>query len=372
MELTTLTKGFLKNDVIDDYGSVIWTERYYGDSEVQIVAAATPENIQKLAVGKFLSQKDSDEVMILETHDIQDYKVTVSGISLLSWLNNRFIRRTAAHADRYWNIEGIPAGHVLWNIIQVMCTNNVFYPAGVPNPADFEIKNLTAAIPMIDISGPAITVAVPYGPVYDALKTIATTYQVGMTITLDSATETTYALGFRSYRGVDRTSDQTVNPVIRFSPQMDSFTNIKELQSQANYKTRVYTYAPGAPTALTGAAGFAGVSNPGTPATDFDLRAAMVFAEDITTDQIGGSAPVLLNILNQRATDALETYKFTKFVDGEIVPTSQFQYGVDYNLGDVIEVQGHSGIIQHARITEYIRSQDSAGEKAYPTVEMID
>jgi hypothetical protein len=61
-----------------------------------------------------------------------------------------------------------------------------------------------------------------------------------------------------------------------------------------------------------------------------------------------------------------------KSVDGEIVPDSQFQYGVDYNLGDVIEVEGNTGVIQTARITEYIRSQDQAGEKSYPTVSMTD
>ena len=53
------------------------------------------------------------------------------------------------------------------------------------------------------------------------------------------------------------------------------------------------------------------------------------------------------------------------------MPDNQFQYGIHYNLGDVIEVEGNTGVVQSARITEYIRSQDAAGEKAYPTVSMI-
>jgi hypothetical protein len=41
-------------------------------------------------------------------------------------------------------------------------------------------------------------------------------------------------------------------------------------------------------------------------------------------------------------------------------------------LGDIIEVQGNSDIVSTARVTEYIHSQDAAGEKAYPTVTMIN
>jgi hypothetical protein len=58
-------------------------------------------------------------------------------------------------------------------------------------------------------------------------------------------------------------------------------------------------------------------------------------------------------------------------VDGEIVPESQFHYGVHYGLGDIIEVQGNRGGAEPARITEYIRAQDEGGERAYPTVAII-
>jgi hypothetical protein len=49
----------------------------------------------------------------------------------------------------------------------------------------------------------------------------------------------------------------------------------------------------------------------------------------------------------------------------------QFQYNVDYTLGDIIEVQGNSGVVQTSRVTEYIRAQDNSGEKAFPTVAML-
>jgi sulfur carrier protein ThiS len=260
---------------------------------------------------------------------------------------------------------------VLWAILYYMCHETSPYlngttPTGIPNPERLAIPGLE--LNNYDTSGPIITVGIPYGPVYKAMREVATTYEVGMEI-IKELVEDTYILGFRSYKGLNRTSAQSENPVVRFSPQMESFTNIKELRSIAALKTQVYSFAPGNPDGLATVPGVS--SLPGTEYTGFDLRALMTFEEDITTDQVGGSAANLVNLLNTRAQDALITNRYIVAVDGEIVPESQFKYGIHYSLGDIIEVQGNSGVVQAARVTEYIRAQDEAGERAYPTVTMI-
>ena len=189
-----------------------------------------------------------------------------------------------------------------------------------------------------------------------------------MQIALESATDAGYSLKFRTYRGLNRTSSQSVNEQVRFSPEMDSLTDIKELRSISDFKTNVWTFAPANPGELAGTPGY---SNYGSY-SGFDLRAMMVFCEDITTDAIGGSAQTLVDILNTRARDALTDHIYRKVVDGEVVPGVQFHYGAHYYLGDIVELQGNSGIVQNARVTEYIRVQDEAGQRAYPTVAVID
>ena len=71
MEVFTLNRKFLQQEVIDVFHSIIWTERYYGDSEVELVVPLTSEMIQKLMPGMFLGIGESDEVMILETMTIE-------------------------------------------------------------------------------------------------------------------------------------------------------------------------------------------------------------------------------------------------------------------------------------------------------------
>lgn len=373
MEPYTLDRSFHKKDIIDGFKSIIWTERYYGDSEVELVVPAIPEMIQKVLPGTFLGINETDEVMILETFEIEEGRVKTKGISLLEWLNNRFVRTSNKHEDRYWYISGMPAGQVLWTIVYNMCVAGSPYlngsiNIGVTNPQSLAIPGLT--LKDYDKSGPNVSLGVPYGPVFDALKEIATTYAIGQQITLDAVSDSSYSLGYRSYKGLDRTSAQTVNSAVRFSPTMDSLTNIKELQSIASLKTLAYAFAPSNPGGLATTPGRSTLSD--SQYTGFDLRAIQVFAEDVTTDMVGTSAANLLSVLNSRAIDALAVNHFIKAVDGEIVPENQFKYGEHYNLGDLVEVEGNSGSAQAARVTEYIRAQDDAGQRAYPTLTMID
>ena len=113
MELYPLNRQFIKQDVIDTFELVIWTERYYGDDDVTLVVPATQEYVQMLIPGTFLAEKDSDRVMLLDTFDIKDGALKVTGSGLMPFLNNRFIRVTAAHEDQYWTIASQTPGQIL-------------------------------------------------------------------------------------------------------------------------------------------------------------------------------------------------------------------------------------------------------------------
>lgn len=370
MEVFTLDRNFHKLDIIDGFSSIIWTERYYGDSAVELVVPNDYNLISMLPSGTFLGISDSDEVMILENLNNESGKLKTTGISLMSWMDNRFVRTSAKHEDKYWYLEGMPPGEILATIISQMCMEGSPYldgtiPTGIDNPEQLIVPGLTLSD--YDTSGDNVKIGVPYGPVYKAMKEIATTYEIGMQITLDAVYDSSYVLGYRNYKGIDRTSSQSLVEVVRFSPQMEAFTDIKEIESIAAFKSRAYAFAPSNPNGLATGLG-PGVFNLSDQYTGFDLRVLMVMAEDITTDQVSGNAQNLRDILSSRAKDGVATNAYVQAIDGEIVSTSQYVYGANYSLGDIIEVQGNSGIVKEARVTEYIRSQDAAGEKAYPTV----
>ena len=372
MDLYTLDKNFLRTDVVDDFNSVIWTERYTSAGDVTLIVPLTRENILKIPEGSFLATPASQEVMLIESALIEKGQLKLTGSTLVKFLNNRVIRATAAPEDRYLNVNGVP-GILLWALVNNFCMPGTPYTidssTGIDGPRQV-IPNLS--LDTYDTTGAMITMGISYGPLYDGLVQIAQTSMVGFTLYLASASTSGYSLKFKSYRGRDLTSGQSLLPIVRFSSAMDSLTEVKELRSIAGYKNVAYAFAPANPGGLADSPGVAYTDVNAKNAIGFDRRIIMVFADDITTDLVGGDKAVLVQLLTQRAKDALANNNYVKMVDGELVPQSQFQYGRDYGLGDIIELQGPSGLVQNARITEYIRAQDSTGEREYPTVSVID
>lgn len=402
MELYTLTRNMRNNVVIDGFNSVIWTERYYGDGDFELVVPYSREMVEATIPGTLIRLEGSPEIMIIETRTFENGLIKIQGIGLLLWFNNRVVRRTGSHVERYWNLTKSCVGEVLWYVIRQYCWDSYpgNYEAYIPGIEQAMIPGLT--LKEFDrYGGGPISIAVPYGPLYDAIRGIAVTYEMGMQLLLEWTTAhpeiytnfegnmypkpnpptADYFLAFRCWKGQDRTSNQSVYPVVRFSPETDSLSNIKEVQSASQMKTLVVVYAPSNPGDLTEyiASGSTliqdtlspGYSSLGLAHSGFDCRVLEVLADDITTDQVGKSQAKLLALLNERAKLAIASNTFVQAVDGQIVKDIQFKYGVDYNLGDLVEVEGTSRAVSRARVTEYIRSQDSAGVKEYPTLSAL-
>jgi hypothetical protein len=220
-----------------------------------------------------------------------------------------------------------------------------------------------------------------------------------MKITLKDSDQT---LRFRSYKGTNRTSKKSANPnnpIVRFSPTMDSLASINELRSIAEFKTLVYSYASSLEkidTADNNSDPDTWLQQDNKPGvsrrtkeegkyTGFDLRAKLLLVDNIKVkndldeedkngpeDTVPKKRAELLDILNNRADKELKQNEYIRTVDGEVAPTNLFQYGRDYDLGDIIEVQGNTSLVEVSRVTEYIRTQSSEGEKSYPTVVAID
>lgn len=375
MDIYTRDKNtFFRQAEIDVFESAIWTERFYGDGDFELSVPATSEMLLALPKNQILMCEGSVEPMILETRDIKDGVLKTTGITLTQWLNNRIIRTTTDHSVKEWVISGEKPGQALQTIVSNFAMDSSYLNGtiniGIPTVQVVLMPVPGLTLGTVDLSGVVHDYSVPFGPLYDALKAIATAYEIGMRITFEFAEDDYFILQYQTFRGADRTSGQSVNPLVQFSPEMDSFTNIRDLESNENHSNWVYTFAANETLqALGPTAGWAW--NYAPPAQGFDLRVAEVFADNIDSAVVT-TVGDLNGILQQKANEELFTRRAAALVDGEIVQTGQLEYGRDYFMGDIIEVVGNTGVLQNARITEYIRSQDSAGERAYPTLSMID
>jgi hypothetical protein len=172
----------------------------------------------------------------------------------------------------------------------------------------------------------------------------------------------TYALKFTTYQGLNRTSNQTVNNLIRLSPLTDEISDVKELRSIAEEVNAVYVWNGAA--LLRYGMNKAGV----TRRTKVIHPAITPDWFDEYDDSYGGKNYFPKMGTYETAQYVLRQGSPLHIFDAQINSALKYKFGVDYWLGDLIELESLTGELSTARITEHIRSHDSLGEKAYPTV----
>lgn len=392
MDLYTLTDTFLANETIDEFVSAIWTERYSVAGDFQLVVPATDENVTRLAEGTYLGLRGTKEVMIVETQQIEEGLLTLTGPSLLEFLNQRFLwarNPDSSAADSrikdYTDATKKPGAFLADLVTKWAISPTAMTSSWAPANLEWTYE----AIPFltlgpVDASGDVQRLTAPTGPLYEAIVQLATKYKVGVSLYLELADPMSgYSLKFTTYQGKDRTSDQEVYPLVRLTPELDGLNKIKEIRSLANYKNVVYVYYQGEISKH--------LAEPSLPEPEGFARRVLV--TDAAGEPVGrkvektqfsgywgswgtysvtvvGSGEITA-FRAQNAKDALANHNYIRAVDGESSPINDYQYGVDYELGDLIELQGLTGAIGKARVTEFIRSQDKNGERSYPTISVV-
>jgi hypothetical protein len=366
MYLYTLKPNFLPKEPIGEFISAIWTERYSSAGDVQLVTPATPEMIQKLAHGTRLGLRGTKEIMLLDTHSIEDGLLTVTGQSLLKFLDERpaYFENPDASSEQHTAAltQDTKAGLLIaFAVNRMVITPIPFEDSSVPFNLDWAREVIPGLdLGYVDDNGSVKRLTVNLGALYSSIQSLAEEEGLGLKLYLESSKSSTGPVfRFAVYRGKNRTSEQSTHTIVRLTPKMDSLAEVKEVSSSAAYKNVVYVVYQGVTTHY---------AEPTLPIpVGFERRALVVQADDIYLEPERYD-----EYRNQVARDAFANNNYVHAVDGQAAPEGIYQYGVDYGLGDIIELEGITGILAKARVTEYIRTQDKVGEREYPTLSVVD
>jgi hypothetical protein len=359
MEIYTLDDLGRRIHVIDDFLSLIWTERFssYGDFQLKLIS--TSLNRSKIETNTRLVTNESYRVMIAETiedtEDVSGAKIlNITGRSLETILLDRLCMPEITNlADvPKWLIEDPPKDIAEFLFDHVCISGNVIPTDIIPFTS---IANV--AFPVDTIAAPTETVSyeiVEPANLYDAEKTICDAYEMGFRLIRNGDNSNLY---FDIYMGCDRTTQQsTLTPVI-FRSDLDNLRNTRELKSVQGYKNVVY---------VLGSSGFEIIHSEGTDisVTGFDKRILVVDAREMDD-----ADPLVLSAkMTQRGKEELAKCQMLYAFDGEVSQYSPYKYGIDYNLGDLVELQNTDGFITTMRVTEQIFVSDREGDKSYPTL----
>lgn len=359
MEVYILDNQLRRTEVLDRYQSLIWTERFAGYGDFELVVHSTPENRSLLTPGTKFVVNESDRVQTVEVYENKKddegrLMLKVTGRSLEQTLEDRVATEgmVGLTTDKDWVLTGTP-GAICREIFQKICVTGILSTGDI---IPFITTGNTYPIDTIAEPSTVITATIPITTVYNAIKELCEIYDLGFRLYRNRDLG---ELRFNVYAGSDRTTRQTTYPAVVFSSDMDNLSNETELNSISGFKNVAYVFGKyGAE--IVYADGYS------ADTIGFSRRVLYIDASDVTEP----AGATLTSILVNKGKDALSKARPLQAFDGEVNQYGAYNYGVDYFLGDLIEVRNSDGVASMMRVTEQIFVSDSEGERSYPTLSL--
>ena len=165
----------------------------------------------------------------------------------------------------------------------------------------------------------------------------------------------------RLTEGADRSMEQSVNQYVIFSENFDNLLT-------SNYQNFIGEFANYAYVAGEGEGSDRRILGVGS-GTGLDRYELWVDARDISSNDGEVSSSDYNQMLQSRGLESLAEHSIETMFEGNVNDTVNYKLGVDYKLGDIVQVVTDYGISLPARITEIIESDDTEGEQMIPTFE---
>lgn len=364
MELVKLKSDNTPGAMVENYDSLIWTERFNTIGEFQIQTGQIDYFMDLLPEGTVLSLRESNVPMIVETRQITRPKgkganLLIKGRPFESILDRRVAAKAVDGSGGEWQVVvKTPSDAAYYSIVKIcvegMLDAKDIFPSTIVQfltPADY-----------LAGTGPNKLYTIPRGSLFSAVMTMLQTEAIADPTTTPATPAVVQhgirsvrpdlggAVGVQIYTGTDRTS------TVRFDAQRDALDDGTYLFSKVGSATDAYILGTGNAVKLT-----RGDSSP----SGMDRRVILV---DGTSSGIGDVVS-----LTEQGKASMAEAKETALFDGSLnQDLSEYKYNIHYGLGDVVSLVGDYGLSAKARVTEYIRSSDKNGEKSYPTLVTID
>lgn len=356
LDVWVLDQNYETLAIFDNFISFVWTDRFreYGDFEIHAPASLYALSI--LNKNNYLSIRDSEHYMIIESrnleHDLTDGGlITVTGRSLESILERRIV----------WK-QTVLTGN-LQNGIEKLLNENVINPEDPKRKIPgFRFKAST------DPSITELTVDTQFfgDNLYDIIWTLCEVNDIGFKI----IPEGQGGFVFELYTGKDRSYAQEKNPWIEFSSKYENLLSSNYSESDTDLKTAALV-ADDSKDVIR----LAEVTLPNGGGEGLTRREMFIETYGITEEDEEGNPLSESQIASQLAEKGLEglaeNLSVTAF-GGEIDATRQFVYNQDFFIGDVVQVVNEYSLEARSRIIEVIRSWDSSGYVVTPTFLTIE
>lgn len=348
MNIYVLDTSFNVTAVIDEYISVIWTRRYFTYGDFELYMSAEERTLGILKEGLYLvreedvSENEYRNVMIISNREITTDAENGDNLIVTGYCLKSILRR------RVVSSQTILSGKVA-NCIRQLIRDNIISPTDTRR----KISNFVFGTDSI-LTSKTMSMQITGNNLSDAIAEICTTYGYGYDVYIRNGN-----FVFEIYEGADRSYDQSANPYVVFSSEFDNLISSDYKQNRDTYANAVYVAGEGE-----------GVNRKkvsvGTT-TGLNRYEIWVDARNSSTNNGEISDSDYLAMLRNEGTEALSERVVTTSFEGEVDNTVNYTIGVDYFLGDLVQVENDYGISANTRIIEVIESEDENGKDIIPT-----
>lgn len=227
MDICVLNDHYEMVQVVDQFDSFCWTDRYYEAGEFELQALADITILSYIQKGLYLKIKDSDRLMIIDTIEF------TSDVE-----NGDHLKATGQSLERIlkWRVvlNEITLDGSLQEGIMRLLNDNIIDPT--------DSRRMFPIITFKKSDDPAITsiminITFKGENLYDAISGLCQAYNIGFKMTPDY---TNYGFIFELYAGADRSYNQTTLPQIVFSPEYENIIDSSYVDSDQDTVNMVY------------------------------------------------------------------------------------------------------------------------------------
>ena len=345
--------------VCDSFSSLLWDIEYYKCGAFEVYIAASPRNIEIFQTGRIVGRDDDREHFgLIESVELEtdaedgDYLI-IKGRFLMCLLERRIIYPTLNFTSQT----------SYGTIVQKAVENNALISG----------NRLIPGLKLGEIQGTCWSqttkLQVSYENLMEWVYTICEKIGGTANIRLSKTNNEQYKMIFELSQGTDRSILQEINPHIIFSDRYNnllSFTYFTDTSVKKNY---AYVLGKG-----EGEKRKRTIYFEGSEPSSLDRYEVYVDAKDISDEeQVDNETRPLSDaeyseLLKEKGKQNLVPTK-TKSESQIAVQSTQFQYGVDYFVGDFVTVEHHRfGIRQNKiQLVGMIESFDRNGRNLTPT-----
>lgn len=385
MELVTLNPYLQPDRLIENYESLIWSERYSQPGDFELVSYDISKTMAQLPLESRVCLRESIQPMVVEAHKISKPKnkpafVTVTGRVFESILERRVsvISMPSGSARLVWNVNADKQSDAAYKAIRQVIGDR-FARSNLPivtpalSPLDEFVHPTTApgglaGTPLVNLPLPAdystgLTTAyeIKPGNLYGVVLELLEISHRGMRSVRPTANSGKTTIDIEIYNGADLRSSVVFDA--RFD-QIDAATYLLSYQGSTNI---AYIYGG------TGANAKGQIVRKNTAGAEVSSLDRRILLIDEGTDAN------LATDAARTSRSLVELYKNNAIAifDGETSEKIGALYNKPianggYGLGDIVKLNGEYGLSRTVRVAEFIRTSDNTGTRAYPAFQAVD